>query len=255
MKTASMFHPWSEARKRLGIDILEVDPSLASVRRAFAGMDAFVDDFGKEPLAPMDLAIRVASGKPFTLEEACEYPRAFAVFSGASDMVASLRFATTKPPVGAVFFDCGYIYPAHCEHFSRDAACAAIKLEVVEGSQKEIRSSAVILGSNFLLEQPLQFEFRSNRAQPWAKNTYEGALRALKRVSKFEAPIDFKLAPATQRKLVALMLFPEFTVVPPVSLASLKARFGEFSLKVIENNVRDLFGRMQIKRLESRPTR
>ena len=60
-------------------------------------------------------------------------------------------------------------------------------------------------------------------------------------------------SPPLRRKLVAFLLYPEFTAKPRVPAAALTHLFKEYEVQVRATNVRDLFDRMQITELNRSP--
>ena len=267
MKTAEFFIRHSEAQRR-GMDLTEVDPRLHDASRRFAGLRNFIKTLGDEELEAMRIAQKVATTRAFSLRQAEENLRAFAVFSSQTEMVDSLVMAASQAHGSGGAFSEAVLYPAAHEHLRSNDACPAIRFKTVEVEEveskitglprrtafKKVTVSVEVAKLKALAALPRQFAFRSDAAQPWARQLYRTGLAALKKgCSKPSGAIEFVIPPQLKRKLVAFFLFPEFTAKPRVPAVALTRLFKEYEVQVRETNVRDLFDRMRITELNRLP--
>jgi len=250
------------------MNLIEVDPCLLEASRCFAGLGNYIETLGEEELEAMILAQKVATMRAFSMRQAEENLRAFAVFSSQTEMVDSLAMATSQVHGSGGAFSEAVLYPAAHEHLRSNDACPAIRFQTVEVEEavskatglvrrtacKRIRVSVEVAKFKDLAALPRQFAFRSNRAQPWARQLYRNGLDAVKKgCTKPSGAIEFVIEPQLKRKLVAFLLFPEFTAKPRVPAAALTRLFKEYEVQVRETNVRDLFNRMRITELNRLP--
>jgi hypothetical protein len=263
MITGKFYHHWSEARAK-GMNLLDVDPRLKVAQRRFAGLDRYVGGLSDEELRLMQSAEEIGTARAFSMSEASQVPRAFAVYSGQLAMLESLRLATDQhSDTGSIFTE-AVLYPAASQLRGKDA-CAAIRIQVTENSSKgggsalakaaskEVRAFVDIENFKAFTSLPCQFDFRNGAAQPWARKLFRKGLAALKRSDDFEGPIQLMMDADLRRKLVAFLLFPQFAAKPRAKVARLESLFAEHQVKVRATNVKDLFERMHIVELKPPP--
>lgn len=264
MITGTFFHHWSEARAR-GINLFEIDPRLRNASRRFAGLENYVKTLSDEDLALMETVGRVGRTRAFSPKQAKANPRAFAVFAGQKAMFDSLMVAASRPEDSKTGFAEVVLYPAVAALLGDKDACPVIRIQMLEapanqaravacpGALKEICVRVEIQALKVPLSLPRQFTFRNDSAQPWARDLFKKGLCALKGCSTLSEPIKLRIETQIRRKIVAFLLFPEFTARPRVSAAALEYLFKEFQVRVRATNVRDLFDRMCISELKRLP--
>ena len=249
------------------MDLTQVDPRLSVASRRFAGMRNYIKTLGDEELEAMRIAQKVATTRAFSLRQAKENLRAFAVFSSQTEMVDSLVMAANQAHGSGGAFSEAFLYPAAHEHLRSNDACPVIRCQTVEVEEvvskttglsrrtdcKKIRVGVEVAKFKALVALPRQFEFGSDAAQPWARQLYRKGLDALKRCTKPSDTTEFTIEAPWRRKLVAFLLYPEFTAKPRVPAAALSHLFKEYEVQVRATNVRDLFNRMQITELNRLP--
>jgi hypothetical protein len=249
------------------MDLIEVDPRLREASRRFAGLNNYIETLGDEDLEAMILAQKVATMRAFSMRQAEENLRAFAVFSGQTAMMESLVMATNQGHRHGCAFGEVVLYPAAHNHLRSTDACPVIRIQTEEVEEvvskgagmmrrnacKKIRVGVEVAKFKALVALPRQFNFRSDAAQPWARQLYAKGLAALKRCTKPSDAIDLMIPAPLRRKLVAFLLYPEFTAKPRVPAAALTHLFKDYEVQVRATNVRDLFDRMQITELNRSP--
>lgn len=249
------------------MNLIEVDPCLREASRRFAGLENYIKTLGEEELAAMRTAQKVATIRAFSLRQAEENLRAFAVFSSQTEMVDSLVMATNQAHGSGGALSEAVLYPAAHEHLRSNDACPVIRCQTVEVDEvvsktaglarrtacKKISVSVEVAKLKALATLPRHFVFRNDAAQPWARQLYSKGLAALKRCTKPSDAHELTIPAQLKRKLVAFLLYPEFTARPRVPAGALTLLFREYEVQVRATNVRDLFDRMRITELNRLP--
>lgn len=238
-----------------GVDPTSESEKFRKLKRLAYAFDRFLETASDEEIQALENFNNGVDLTPRSKAEALANFDSFLLSAKGTSVISSLRFAATKSTDDGSYFTEGYLFPA----YPGGSMCVAVRIrwfEVMVTNEKkktpkksEVRLSAGIESAAGLLTKPMQITFKIGGPSGWAQKIYREALKVVEKKKGREASL--KVDKLRLRKVVTLLISPEFDRRRNVPLSSLQALYAKFGLTIRETNARSWFTSMGIRRVDA----